>query len=453
RIERKKFTKCSSLFELDVQSATEKRLFSCRSQFNHSLTQVSKHSYLYQAMDKIGRSRLMMFDQTSNTSSQLKLLQSTNNVIAWDYHVSSRVLGILQSKGEGASLSYGKLTDEGRLLIQQQLSIEKEFTSQTQLALSVKSQSSDEAVTVALTTNNMIHWYSDRGYINSNAVAHPRNIKQTIVTSNNKLLISLAQNRRKILLVGAQSNTKDISLLDQHYANDRMPRFRPKSDEISFLSDRNGSNQLWLVAGGQVSRLTNSEQGIDEYVWLGRGKDLVYLSNGELRLRKQQGTDIKLAIPQTKLNVLQAIDDHTLLLLLKDGSHGQIVKYSIKTAVLEVIYQGDISWGQLLESRLLFSDSLGTLFEFNLDTKNAQPKLIKPQADFMLHVLFITRDAGIYFQDKKFNIWRYDQTGKIELFDKYEKKTPFIYDIEPTKRRYLAHTFPEKFSQLAELSF
>src|SRR5262245_20786424 len=55
---------------------------------------------------------------------------------------------------------------------------------------------------------------------------------------------------------------------------DREPRFAPDGRRIAFVSDRDGTPQIWLLdlAGGEPIRLTSFVEGCDGPIWSPDGK-------------------------------------------------------------------------------------------------------------------------------------------------------------------------------------
>ncbi|MFT7618146.1 MAG: tricorn protease [Planctomycetota bacterium] len=69
--------------------------------------------------------------------------------------------------------------------------------------------------------------------------------------------------------------------LTQHASSDRAPEFSPDGTQIAFISNRDGSNQIYVVAanGGAPKRMTKHTEGYDLVEWTADGSGFLVRAN------------------------------------------------------------------------------------------------------------------------------------------------------------------------------
>lgn len=81
-------------------------------------------------------------------------------------------------------------------------------------------------------------------------------------------------------LVLQSLDTKDLTSLTTGTVRDTFPRWSPDGETISFVSNRSGTPQIWLIAakGGEARQLTHCKTGVSNPVWSPDGKHIVFSS-------------------------------------------------------------------------------------------------------------------------------------------------------------------------------
>lgn len=66
-------------------------------------------------------------------------------------------------------------------------------------------------------------------------------------------------------------------------ARDTMPRWSPQGDRLAFLSDRTGSDQLWVIpiGGGEARQLTDFPEPVTAFAWSPDGTTLVAVTRAQ----------------------------------------------------------------------------------------------------------------------------------------------------------------------------
>ncbi len=87
------------------------------------------------------------------------------------------------------------------------------------------------------------------------------------------------EQRRNIWLYDLKS--KELRRFTTSEKTDHLPRFSPDGKNLSFLSDRSGKTQIFLVplAGGEATALTESKTAIQGFAWSPDGKQIVFMAS------------------------------------------------------------------------------------------------------------------------------------------------------------------------------
>jgi len=87
------------------------------------------------------------------------------------------------------------------------------------------------------------------------------------------------EQRRNIWLCDLKS--KELRQFTTSEKTDNLPRFSPDGKNLSFLSNRNGKTQIYLVplAGGEATALTESKTAVQGFAWSPDGKQIVFMAS------------------------------------------------------------------------------------------------------------------------------------------------------------------------------
>ncbi|TQV89575.1 winged helix-turn-helix domain-containing protein [Aliikangiella coralliicola] len=145
---------------------------------------------------------------------------------------------------------------------------------------------------------------------------------------------------------------------------DRDAKFQPVGNGIAYISQSNGSQQIWLATvrknslkpigqPKQLSQLSGSSL-IYSFVWSYDGHLIVAVVDGKLKLINLDGQITSLETDYSILNIYQApAEDKVLLDVFKD-KRKQIILLDLKTMDSEVLFEGQVRWAQLSESGKLY---------------------------------------------------------------------------------------------------
>lgn len=113
-----------------------------------------------------------------------------------------------------------------------------------------------------------------------------------------------------IWLINVQSGKADQARqLTSGAYNDSQPRWSPNGQALTFLSDRTGSSQIYLLPmdGGEPRQLSSLSQGVSEYSWRPDGSSL--LAHSAWKPADDDPTTANTA-PSDEVNVYKRLDAH-----------------------------------------------------------------------------------------------------------------------------------------------
>ena len=180
-------------------------------------------------------------------------------------------------------------------------------------------------------------------------------VSNPLFSPNNKKLVFVV-NEPASIEKGSTSHIWLYTLSDKtirQYSNsvksEFSPKWKPKSEELAFLSTRNGSPQVFLLdnQGGEAIQLTHAKNGVKNFIWNPSGQSILYISEDTLTAGEQKRIDDKydeeVLSQSTKPDVLYALDI----------SSKQVRRLPGKNWKIE-----DMKWDPVNESVLLVTSSL-----------------------------------------------------------------------------------------------
>lgn len=132
-----------------------------------------------------------------------------------------------------------------------------------------------------------------------------------------------------------ETHTKEteINTIARSNELDANGKFQPGTDNIAFISNRSGMNQLWLKTGDMVQPITDSTNGVQhiDFAWSPNGESIAVVMSDTLHLvaaNSKGKQDIKeVSTPFSTYSVMQWTSPTSLLVMAKQNNQSAI--YSI----------------------------------------------------------------------------------------------------------------------------
>lgn len=438
--------KCVNLVNFDLIKQKIKPLTSCQERFNHSPQWIDNQNLVYLSSNTNRTSELYLYDTKLQTNS--RLIEEHQNTSYLSYQKASNKLAWITTDG---NLTISTLDLNHRKLIE---------LTQSRLPNGLEAA-------------KKLHWYNDKTLV----IPYKQNIywfvgddlvkQQSLMTNSHVIdLIGMPQfdvqphsQPREVIALFSQ---KDTSVRTRQVINtdsldiDISPsvlsesggKYRPETNEIALLSNKSGSQQLWLASSLEDKKLTEVTQGVEQFVWLNK-QQIIYLSKQQLWLLSLGEKPTLLTGRFLPVRLYQAEGDH-LLMSASVNNEAKLVWFNIKTKKFITLLNGDVYWAQRMNDTLFISSGGVGRLEIYRNGKRSQISALPP---LTIQSGYVWRENNLYLQDKKQNIWRYDPISEVaEVIGKYDINSLFMTDFKPATSTIVTDNFVSEQRDLVWLS-
>jgi DNA-binding winged helix-turn-helix (wHTH) protein len=225
-------------------------------------------------------------------------------------------------------------------------------------------------------------------------------------------------------------------------------KFNPKSDQVAFLSEKNGSTNVWIEQINATKQISNIPEGVEQFVWSQSGKELMLLHGGKLKIvslsnKEQASKPVDTSVKVTR--IFQWFNQTQLLCsIFYKGKH-QLISLNIDNGGFETLYDGHVYWAQLDNEKLVISNQNGHVF--TVDKSNVVNISIKkelaPQTPFFL------RKGELYILSKSKELWKYNLVSKdLEYLTRFSRDDTWLNDVDHQSKRLLTSEIQTRQSEL-----
>ncbi len=222
----------------------------------------------------------------------------------------------------------------------------------------------------------------------------------------------------------------DIEVLARSTTADTNGKFQPNGQLTSFVSNRSGTQQLWIIDGDKTYQLTQFEQGLKNslYYWSPDGQSLAVNVNNQLVIVGLDGSHnvihsgiaVTRLMPWTNQHKIFAVDnqtdDHALYSI--ELATGNVTA----TNIHNVLLAADIEGGNTI-----VADRDNEFWLHSNQEIQPLPKLEKKL--FGTYLLF--KQGLLYGIDAQAQLWRYDiKTNDLVNITMLDKNINYISDIK-----------------------
>jgi DNA-binding winged helix-turn-helix (wHTH) protein/Tol biopolymer transport system component len=214
-------------------------------------------------------------------------------------------------------------------------------------------------------------------------------------------------------------------------------KFNPKSEEIAFLSEKNGATNVWVEQKDGIKQVSNIPEGVEQFVWSQSGKELMLFHGGKLKIVYLNSKDEVSKPVETTVKVTRIFQwfNQTQLLCstFTNGKH-KLISLNIKNGRFDTLYDGHVYWAQLDEGKLIMSDQKGQIFSVdNSVAVNITIEMkLEPQKPFFL------RKGNLYLLSKSKELWSYNLASKsLEYLTHLSRGDTWLNDVDHQNKRLL----------------
>ncbi|MCF6437195.1 winged helix-turn-helix domain-containing protein [Pseudoalteromonas sp. MMG022] len=279
------------------------------------------------------------------------------------------------------------------------------------------------------------------------------------LTTPSKRLLSVTEHPNQTGLLAVQGNKDiDIAQIDLHReampqqvldlhtvttpylstarssAQERLARFAPNAQNIAFISNRTGQDEIWLWhPNNDSAQLTNNVNGetIHGYAWSADSRYVAWASNGKLAITDLTGNSKLVSTHQPLFSVLHWLDNNTLLVVIKNAPTNSLYQFDIKENKLIAYHLNDVQSAWVSQNRLIYTTKNNQVFSRAV-APNEQPATPLPHLNGKA---LLVKNGAIYSVDKDtFALKQYDLNGEVVQTLKTLKPTAWkITDLKDTQ--------------------
>ena len=161
-----------------------------------------------------------------------------------------------------------------------------------------------------------------------NTLAHRALLHPYFHPTQNKMLA--VQNRMDqdiaLMVFNGQQRKMRIKTIARSNELDANAKFQPGTDNIAFISNRSGVNQLWLKHGDKVQPITDSNKGVQhiEFGWSPNGESIAAVMSDSLHILTVNNAGVsnlkKVTTPFSTYSVMQWTSPSSLLVMARENN-------------------------------------------------------------------------------------------------------------------------------------
>ena len=197
-------------------------------------------------------------------------------------------------------------------------------------------------------------------------------------------------------------------------AQEEYALYQPYGDSLAFISNRSGSDQIWVWQNNSASQLSSlaHQSSIESFAWSPDGKRLAWSVGENLVLSDLEGKIQLVETSKPIFAVLSWYDDDQLLVLLNDPEPGGLYKLDISQNKPTAFGINQVEKAWVVQGKLIFKNLKGEVFNRSLDSSEDDvarefTKIIERGKD-----MFVAGDF-IYNVDEKFMLNQHDLNGEL----------------------------------------
>ncbi|MCO7189287.1 MULTISPECIES: winged helix-turn-helix domain-containing protein [unclassified Pseudoalteromonas] len=156
--------------------------------------------------------------------------------------------------------------------------------------------------------------------------------------------------------------------LSRTQAQERQAHFSPDGQHIAFVSNRNGTDQLWVWQSNKATALSDASvtHPIHGFVWSPDAKQLLWAQGGTLYISDLSGRQQSLSTTLPIHSVQTWGNQEHLLVLINDPVPGGLYLYDLVSNQLKKLGVNGVHRAWQANKQVYYSDALGKVKRFTL---------------------------------------------------------------------------------------
>jgi len=201
---------------------------------------------------------------------------------------------------------------------------------------------------------------------------------------------------------------QEVTNIARSNSGDEDAIFQPGGQIVAFISERTGSEQLWLSEDGTLTQLTELplDSRIGGFRWSIDGKSLLLNTDGQLLKLHLNGVEHSTPMNQPVTNLFHwNSDTNTAIANIRVKGNEVLAKLNLETGDYVTLGGGSIVWAaESTEGRLIYLDRKNQYWQSEV----AEDILISPLLAQGSDKRFILADEIIYGVNEDYQLWTYD---------------------------------------------
>ena len=218
-------------------------------------------------------------------------------------------------------------------------------------------------------------------------------------------------------------------------------QYQPLGDHIAFISNREGSKQIWLLNLSKASEPPNQlsyfadDKALNSFVWSSDGKMIIASSNNGLTLLNLSGEQTHINMSFDVIDIFHTIGENQLLLKVRENNQYAIKLFDLNSRYWETLFKGPSQQALITEQGKLF------VIDENFALYEIVDGSLLPVKDFQedkFLSLFQAENNNILVADSSGKLWLLNiASASKSLYLTSEDYIGTISDILPSKKRLL----------------
>jgi|GEM_PF-1556304 len=427
--------KCAELVVLDFNTKALNRVLPCQNDFNHTPLFINDETLLFIKTDKQWQSELISLNIQTHQQTSLLAGQIDNAFISPD---KTRLAIKFNNQLQLFDLTEHKL---------EAINLTESFNQTLSLGNLVMTFSDNGNLWVAL--DKSLVEYSPQGKVISNTNLASSMQVSELTFIEEQLFALLGRDNHQVRLSSVTNLNNVVDIAPSKFT-DMQGKFRPETVEISVLSNRSRSTQIWLQEGEQLLQLTQAG-AVTDHIWLDKNRVAYLIENHVwlLNLADENSKPTKLPLNVQVKQLLQATDN-TLYVQSETELKTSLISIELKTNSLSTLFEGPFHWAQVLANNTLILNDSSQLKKI----AHGQGGEITALPALTLQGRYYVKGNEVFLQDKQQNVWRYKPAlEQAEIIGRFDENNLFMSDFSKQSLKMLGDNFVKTNNELVMVEF